>query len=58
VVYSSETGGVRIAVHVVRHDNQLGTQVDSEKDVEAIRLALEASDFGLGEFYETKGFGG
>lgn len=46
------------AVCVVRHDDQLGTQVNCEKDVNAIRRALEASNFSLGEFYETKGFGG
>jgi predicted ATPase len=46
------------AVCIVRHDDQLGTQVNCEKDVDAIRRALEASHFSLGEFYETKGFGG
>ena len=46
------------AICIVRHDELSGTRVDCEKDVEAIRQALEASDFGLGEFYETKGFGG
>jgi predicted ATPase len=46
------------AVCVVRHNDELGTQVNCEKDADAIRRALEASDFGLGEFYETKGFGG
>ena len=34
-----------------------GTQVHREKNAEAIRRALEESGFGLGEFYETKGFG-
>lgn len=46
------------AVCVVRNNDQFGTQVNCEKDADAIRRALEASDFGLGEFYETKGFGG
>ncbi len=46
------------AVCVVRHDDQLGTRVNCEKDADTILKALEASDFGLGEFYETKGFGG
>ena len=27
------------------------------EDPEGVRKALEASGFGLGEFYETKGFG-
>lgn len=46
------------AICVVRHTDQLGTRVMREKDVDAVRQALEASGFGLGEFYETKGFGG
>lgn len=45
------------AVCIVRHMDQEGTRVTREKDSEAIRRALEASGFGLGEFYETKGFG-
>ncbi len=28
-----------------------------EKDPEGVRSALDASGFGLGQFYETKGFG-
>ena len=46
------------AVVVVRHTAQDGTQVIRESNPEAVRQALEASGFGLGEFYETKGFGG
>lgn len=46
------------AVCVVRHSDQDGTRVSSENNAEAVRQALEASGFGLGEFYETKGFGG
>lgn len=46
------------AVCVVRHTDQLGTRVTREQNADAIRQALEASGFGLGEFYETKGFGG
>lgn len=46
------------AVCVVRHTDQLGTRVTREKNVGAVQQALEASGFGLGEFYETKGFGG
>lgn len=46
------------AVCVVRHSDQDGTKVSCERNQEAVRQALEASGFGLGEFYETKGFGG
>jgi predicted ATPase len=46
------------AVCVVRHSDQDGTRVSRENNADAIRQALEASGFGLGEFYETKGFGG
>ena len=45
------------AVCVVRHTDQEGTRVTRESNVSAVRQALEASGFGLGEFYETKGFG-
>ena len=34
-----------------------GTRIEREKNPEAVDQALEASGFGLGEFYETKGFG-
>ena len=43
-------------VRVVRRTPD-GTKVLKEENPEAIRLALEESGFGLGEFYETKGFG-
>jgi predicted ATPase len=46
------------AVCVVRHTVQEGTRVTREGNAPAVRKALEASGFGLGEFYETKGFGG
>lgn len=46
------------AVCVVRHSDSEGTRVTRESNVEDVRRALEASGFGLGEFYETKGFGG
>ena len=46
------------AVCIVRHMGQEGTRVNREGNPEAVRQALEASGFGLGEFYETKGFGG
>ena len=45
------------AVCVVRHTPQ-GTHVIRESNPDAVRQALEASGFRLGEFYETKGFGG
>lgn len=46
------------AVCVVRHMDQEGTRVTRETNADAVRQALEESGFGLGEFYETKGFGG
>jgi len=46
------------AVCVVRHRDQDGTRVTPESNAQAVRQALESSGFGLGEFYETKGFGG
>ena len=45
-------------VCVVRHTDQFGTQVNREENADAVQRALESSGFGLGEFYETKGFGG
>lgn len=46
------------AVSVVRHTDRDGTRVTRESNPDAVRQALNASGFGLGEFYETKGFGG
>ena len=46
------------AVRVVRRDSEEGTTVEEQADPQGVRRALEASGFGLGEFYETKGFGG
>lgn len=46
------------AVCVVRHTDQMGTRVFRESNAEAVRSALDESGFGLGEFYETTGFGG
>lgn len=43
-------------VRVVRHGED-GTTVAAGDDSAGVRKALEASGFGLGEFYETKGFG-
>lgn len=45
------------AVRVVQRDSQEGTTVKDPVDPDRVRRALEASGFGLGEFYETKGFG-
>jgi predicted ATPase len=41
---------------VSRHPT--GTKVVRESEPAAVRKALDESGFGLGEFYETKGFGG
>jgi predicted ATP-dependent endonuclease of OLD family len=46
------------AVCIVRHSDSDGTRVIRESKVDDVRQALEESGFGLGEFYETKGFGG
>ena len=45
------------AVRVVQLRVPEGTKVMSERDPEAVRRALDASGFGLGELYQTKGFG-
>ena len=45
-------------VSVVRRTDSEGTKVVKEKDPAGVRKALDASGFGLGEYYETKGFGG
>ena len=46
------------AVCVVRHTEEDGTRVEREDDPEGVQRALEASGFGLGELYQTKGFAG
>ena len=43
-------------VRVVRRDPQRGTVVKAG-DAEGVRRALDASGFGLGEYYQTRGFG-
>ena len=43
-------------VRVVRRDEQRGTVVEAA-DAEGVRRALDASGFGLGEYYQTRGFG-
>jgi len=44
------------AVCVVRRTED-GTSIERESNPEAVRKALDESGFGLGEFYESKGFG-
>ena len=44
-------------VRVVRGCGQAGTVVMESENPERVRRALQESGFGLGEFYETKGFG-
>ena len=46
------------AVRTVRRHGQEGTSVTMHRSPEHVRRALDATGFGLGEFYETKGFGG
>ena len=46
------------AVNVVRRDDLNGTTVLKESDPASVRKGLEASGFGLGEYHETRGFGG
>ena len=46
------------AIFVVSRDPLEGTIVVREKNPEGTLTALEASGFGLGEYYETRGFGG
>ncbi len=48
--------GAPEVVCVVRRTER-GTEVAREDNPDAVRKALEQSGFGLGEFYETKGFG-
>ena len=45
------------SVRVVRRSGQGETDVAKEKNPAGVRKALDASGFGLGEYYETKGFG-
>lgn len=45
------------AVRVVRRDGENGTVVEKAGNPEGIRRALDESGFGLGEYYETRGFG-
>ena len=45
------------AVRVVQHRGEGGTVVLPQDNPDGVRKALEASGFGLGQHYETKGFG-
>ena len=45
------------AVRIVQRSDDGATTVLKKDDPDGIRRALDASGFGLGEFYETKGFG-
>ena len=45
------------AIRVVRRSEQNGTTVEKEKSPDDVQRALIESGFGLGEFYQTKGFG-
>ena len=45
------------AVSVVRRGDSEGTTVVKENNPDNVRRALDASGFGLGEYYQTKGFG-
>ena len=46
------------AVSIVKRNDSGGTAVFKEENPAGVRTALEQSGFGLGEYYETKGFGG
>ena len=46
------------AVNIVKRGADGETTISRESAPELVRKALEASGFGLGEYYETKGFGG
>lgn len=45
------------AVRVVQRHDEKGTVVLPQENPDGVRRALDASEFGLGQFYETKGFG-
>ena len=45
------------SIIIVKRDENLGTYVQSEPNPGGVRKALEASGFGLGQYYETRGFG-
>ena len=45
------------SMFVVRRGDSEGTIVQKEENVDGVRRALEESGFGMGEFYQTRGFG-
>ena len=45
-------------VYIVQRGDGTGTKVSKEKNPEGVRNALDESGFSLGEYYQTKGFGG
>ena len=45
------------AVRIVQRNHEGATKVSHRTDGEGVRRALDESGFGLGAFYETKGFG-
>ena len=45
------------AVSIVKRHPEEGTRVVKESNPESVQQALEASGFGLGQYYETRGFG-
>ena len=45
-------------VSIVSREELGGTLVKKEKNPTGVRNALDASGFGLGEYYESRGFGG
>ena len=44
-------------VRIVKRDDLGGTTVTRENNPDGVKEALDAAGFGIGEFYETKGFG-
>ena len=45
------------SIIIVKRDDAFGTEVHREPNPDRIRKALDASGFGLGQYYETRGFG-
>ena len=45
-------------ITVVSRDDEVGTVINREGDPEAVRRALYESGFSLGEYHQSKGFGG
>ena len=45
------------AVRIVRRDGAQGTVIEQPGDAERVKRVLDASGLGLGQFYQTMGFG-